>query len=47
MMMNIYSSFRLFRPQFLVGTTKLFIAIAITAAHKFQVEMKSIHLDGS
>nr|ADO19023.1 transposase [Nostoc flagelliforme str. Sunitezuoqi] len=30
-----------------VGTTKLFTAIAIKAANKFQVEMSSIHLDGS
>jgi transposase len=30
-----------------VGTTKLFTAIAIKAAEKFQVEMNSIHLDGS
>jgi transposase len=30
-----------------VGTTQLFTAIALKAAHKFQVEMKSVHLDGS
>ena len=30
-----------------VGTTKLFTTIAIKAAHKFQVKMNSIHLDGS
>lgn len=30
-----------------VGTTKLFTAIAIKAAQKYQVEMSSIHLDGS
>jgi len=30
-----------------VGTTNLFTAIAIKAAHKFQVKMNSIHLDGS
>jgi transposase len=30
-----------------VGTTKLFTEIAIKAAKKFQVEMSSIHLDGS
>jgi transposase len=30
-----------------VGTTKLFTKIAIKAAHKFQVKMNSIHLDGS
>ncbi len=30
-----------------VGTTKLFTAIAMKAAQKFQVEKKSIHLDGS
>lgn len=30
-----------------VGTTNLFTAIAIKAADKFQVEMNSIHLDGS
>lgn len=29
------------------GTTKLFTAIALKAAHKFQVKMNSIHLDGS
>ncbi|MEG4574835.1 IS1634 family transposase [Microcoleus sp. N3A4] len=29
------------------GTTKIFTAIAIKAAHKFQVKMNSIHLDGS
>jgi transposase len=30
-----------------VGTTKIFTAVAIKAAHKFQVEMHSIHLDGT
>ncbi len=30
-----------------VGTTKLFTTIAMKAAHKFQVKMNSIHLDGS
>jgi transposase len=30
-----------------VGTTKLFTSIAIKAADKFQVEMNSVHLDGS
>lgn len=29
------------------GTTKLFTAIALKAAHKFQVKMNSIHIDGS
>ena len=29
------------------GTTKIFTAIALKAAHKFQVKMNSIHLDGS
>jgi len=29
------------------GTTKLFTAIALKAAHKFPVKMNSIHLDGS
>jgi transposase len=29
------------------GTTKLFTAIALKAARKFQVEMKSVHLDSS
>ncbi len=29
------------------GTTKLFTAIALKAAQKFQVKMNSIHLDGS
>jgi len=28
-------------------TTKLFTVIAIKAAHKFQVEMNSVHLDGT
>jgi hypothetical protein len=28
-------------------TTKLFTAIALKAAHKFQVGMDSVHLDGS
>ena len=30
-----------------IGTTKLFTEIAIKAAHKFQVKMNSVHLDGS
>jgi transposase len=30
-----------------VGTTKIFTTVAIKAAHKFQVEMHSIHLDGT
>jgi len=30
-----------------VGTTKIFTTVAIKAAHKFQVESKSIHLDGT
>lgn len=30
-----------------VGTTKLFTAIALKAAQKFQVKMDSVHLDGS
>ncbi|AFZ56319.1 IS1634 family transposase [Anabaena cylindrica] len=30
-----------------IGTTKIFTAVAIKAAHKFQVEMDSIHLDGT
>jgi hypothetical protein len=30
-----------------VVTTKLFTAIALKAAHKFQVGMDSVHLDGS
>jgi transposase len=30
-----------------VGTTKLFTAIALKAAKKFQVKMNSVHLDGS
>lgn len=30
-----------------IGTTKIFTAVAIKAAHKFQVEMHSIHLDGT
>ena len=30
-----------------VGTTKIFTKVAIKAAHKFQVERKSIHLDGT
>lgn len=30
-----------------VGTTKLFTEIAMKAAKKFQVEMKSVHIDGS
>ena len=29
------------------GTTQLFTAIALKAAHKFQVEMNSVHLDSS
>jgi transposase len=29
------------------GTTKIFTAIALKAAHKFKVKMNSIHLDGS
>lgn len=29
------------------GTTKLFTAVAIKAAHKFQVKMNSVHLDGT
>ena len=30
-----------------VGTTKIFTAVAIKAAHKFQIEKHSIHLDGT
>jgi len=30
-----------------IGTTKIFTTVAIKAAHKFQVERKSIHLDGT
>jgi transposase len=30
-----------------VGTTKIFTTVAIKAAHKFQIESKSIHLDGT
>jgi len=30
-----------------IGTTKIFTAVAIKAAYKFQVEMDSIHLDGT
>jgi transposase len=30
-----------------IGTTKIFTAVAIKAAHKFQVEMDSVHLDGT
>lgn len=30
-----------------IGTTKIFTTVAIKAAHKFQVESKSIHLDGT
>ncbi|MFM7406567.1 MAG: IS1634 family transposase [Cuspidothrix sp.] len=30
-----------------IGTTKIFTTVAIKAAHKFQVETKSIHLDGT
>jgi hypothetical protein len=30
-----------------IGTTKIFTAVAIKAAHKFQVEMDSIHLDAT
>jgi transposase len=30
-----------------IGTTKIFTAVAIKAAHKFKVEMDSIHLDGT
>jgi transposase len=30
-----------------IGTTKIFTAVAIKAANKFQVEMESIHLDGT
>ena len=29
------------------GITKIFTAIALKAAHKFQVEMNSVHIDGS
>lgn len=30
-----------------IGTTKIFTTVAIKAAHKFQVESKSIHIDGT
>lgn len=30
-----------------IGTTRIFTAVAIKAAHKFQVEMDIIHLDGT
>lgn len=30
-----------------VGTTKIFTAVAIKAAHKFQIEKQSIHLDST
>jgi transposase len=30
-----------------IGTTRIFTTVAIKAAHKFQVEMDSIHLDGT